>query len=55
MTTTIHKLEAGKTVKLSMKNYDWLTKQSHEYEQSLDQNFTNVVEELEEFGRTAKK
>jgi hypothetical protein len=48
VSTTLHKLEVGKTVKLSIKTHNWLTKQSHEYGQSLDQIFTNVVEELEE-------
>jgi len=53
--TSLLKVEAGKTIKLSMKHYNWLTKQSKEYGQSLDQIFGTIIEELEAFRRGAKK
>jgi hypothetical protein len=45
----------GKTVKLSMDNYNWLTSQEHKYGESIDQIFSHIKEELEAYRRQQKK
>jgi len=49
------KMLEGKTVKLSIDNYNWLTSQEHKYGESIDQIFSKVREEIELYRREKKK
>jgi hypothetical protein len=43
-----------KTLKVSLKTYNWLARESKEYNDSMDKIISRLIEEIEEYRKSSK-